>query len=73
MVIVNRDGTLDTVWVTDDSIISGPRINDHINVIDEAVNDLHSLATDTTVYLFVARQTVLEKWSFSIQEGIKFI
>ena len=70
MVIVNKDGTLDTVRVTDDSIILGPRINDHIEIMDEAVNDLHSLAKDTVVYLFVARQTVLEKWSFSIQQGI---
>ena len=70
MVIVNKDGTLDTVRVTDDSIILGPRINDHIEIMDEAVNDLHSLAKDTVVYLFVARQTALEKWSFSIQQGI---
>ena len=73
VVIVNTDGTLDTVRVTDDSIIQGWRINDHIDVTDEAVNDLHSLAKDSTVYLFVARQTVLEKWSFSIEQGLLVI
>ena len=73
VVIVNTDGTLDTVRVTDDSVIQGCRINDHIDVTDEAVNDLHSLAKDSTVYLFVARQTVLEKWSFSIEQGLLVI
>ena len=43
------------------------------DVMDEAINDLHSLAKDETVYLFVARQTVLEKWSFSIQQGMMLL
>lgn len=66
VLLIGEQGTLGTVHVASDAIEPGTSLSMER---DESISDVHSITSGDTVYLFVARQCSLEKWSLNIDQS----
>ena len=66
ILIVEKSGKIDSVTVEGKNLTRGSKLI--VREAGEAVNDLHSIRKNQSVYLFIARQTVLQKLTFSVEE-----